>query len=40
MADPALLEQFGKAGRVRAQSQFGWSAVAAQTINLYRSVIA
>ncbi len=40
MADPELLEQYGKAGRVRAQSQFGWSAVAAQTINLYRSVIA
>ncbi|MEY4657876.1 MAG: hypothetical protein RL466_689 [Actinomycetota bacterium] len=40
MANPALLEQYGKAGRARAQSQFGWDAVAAQTVNLYRSVIA
>ena len=40
MADPALLEKYGKAGRARAQSQFGWDAVAAQTIALYRSVIA
>jgi starch synthase len=40
MADPALLEKYGKAGRVRAQSEFGWDAVAAQTISLYKSVIA
>ncbi len=40
MANPALLEQYGKAGRARAQSQFGWDAVAVQTVNLYRSVIA
>jgi len=40
MADPDLLEKYGKAGRVRAQSEFGWDAVAAQTIALYKSVIA
>ncbi|MFM2215300.1 MAG: hypothetical protein RJA88_669, partial [Actinomycetota bacterium] len=26
-------------GRARAQSEFGWDAVAAQTIALYKSVI-
>ena len=39
MADPAKLEKYGKAGRLRAQTHFGWDAVAAQTISLYRSVI-
>jgi starch synthase len=39
MSDPALLEKYGKAGRVRAQSEFGWDAVAAQTIALYQSVM-
>ena len=39
MADPDLLEKYGKAGRARAQSEFGWDAVAAHTIALYKSVI-
>ena len=39
MADPVLLERYGKAGRARAKSEFGWDAVAAQTIALYKSVI-
>ena len=39
MADPARLEKYGKAGRVRAERHFGWDAVAQQTISLYRSVI-
>jgi len=39
MAAPARLEKYGKAGRLRAQTHFGWDAVAAQTISLYRSVI-
>ncbi|MEY3795131.1 MAG: hypothetical protein RLZZ120_242 [Actinomycetota bacterium] len=39
MADPARLERYGKAGRVRAETHFGWDAVAHQTIALYRSVI-
>lgn len=39
MADPARLEKYGRAGRVRAETYFGWDAVAQQTIALYRSVI-
>ncbi len=39
LADPARLEKYGKAGRVRAETHFGWDAVAEQTISLYRSVI-
>ncbi len=39
MADPARLEKYGRAGRVRAETHFGWDAVAQQTIALYRSVI-
>ena len=39
MADPARLDKYGKAGRVRAETHFGWDAVAQQTISLYRSVI-
>jgi starch synthase len=39
MANPQLLERYGKAGRARAQSEFGWDAVAAQTIALYKSVM-
>lgn len=39
MADPARLEKYGRAGRVRAETHFGWDAVAQQTISLYRSVI-
>ena len=39
MADPDLLEKYGKAGRARAQLEFGWDAVAAHTIALYKNVI-
>jgi starch synthase len=39
MADPELLESYGKAGRARAISEFGWDAVAATTLALYQSVI-
>jgi starch synthase len=39
MSQPELLQQYGEAGRKRAISEFGWDAVAAQTISLYRSVI-
>ena len=39
MANPELLDKYGKAGRARAQSEFGWDAVAAQTVALYKSVI-
>lgn len=40
MSDPMRLEQYGKAGRIRAAQHFGWEAVAQQTVDLYRSVIA
>jgi starch synthase len=39
MANPDLLSQYGKAGRQRAISEFGWEAVAATTLALYKSVI-
>ncbi len=39
MGNPELLDKYGKAGRARAQSEFGWDAVAAQTVALYKSVI-
>jgi starch synthase len=39
MSDPELLQRYGKAGRQRAASEFGWDAVAATTLNLYQSVI-
>jgi starch synthase len=39
MAAPELLAEYGKAGRVRAASEFGWAAVAATTLALYQSVI-
>ena len=37
--DPELLRKYGKAGRARAISEFGWESVAAQTVSLYGSVI-
>jgi starch synthase len=40
MAQPDLLKTYGAAGRVRAQKLFGWDAVAALTVDLYRRVIA
>lgn len=39
MSNPARLREFGVAGRARAVSEFGWDAVAAATIALYRSVL-
>jgi starch synthase len=39
MADPELLQRYGKAGRQRAATEFGWDAVAATTLSLYHSVI-
>ena len=38
MADPALCEKFGRAGRKRAEEKFGWPAIAAQTKALYERV--
>ena len=40
MSQPELLAAYGSAGRVRAMTEFGWDAVAAATVALYRRVIA
>jgi glycogen synthase len=40
MADPAAREAMGRAARRRAVERFGWSAIAAATVDLYRSLIA
>ena len=39
MSKPDLLNQMGKAGRVRAEQYFGWDAVAKETIQLYTSLL-
>jgi alpha-maltose-1-phosphate synthase len=39
MAKPALREQFGKAGRKRAEEMFSWQAIAQQVHALYRSLL-
>ena len=39
MSQPELLKKYGAAGRVRAIKEFGWDAVAAATVALYRRVI-
>ncbi|MEY2550080.1 MAG: hypothetical protein QOG12_224 [Verrucomicrobiota bacterium] len=38
MADPALCEKFGRAGRTRAEETFGWRAIAQQTKALYETL--
>jgi starch synthase len=37
--DPALATRFGQAGRERAVGSFAWDAIAAQTVELYRSLL-
>ncbi|HEY0796834.1 MAG TPA: glycogen synthase [Acidisarcina sp.] len=39
LADPARCRQFGAAGRKRVEEKFAWSAIADQTIDLYRSLL-
>ena len=39
MGKPELLIQYGEAGRLRAQSEFGWDAVAESTLALYAQVL-
>jgi len=39
MADPALCKRMGEAGRKRAESIFGWDAIARQTAALYEQVL-
>ena len=36
--DPVRAAQFGAAGRDRAVAEFGWDAIAARTVELYRQV--
>ena len=38
IADPALCERFGRAGRKRAEEKFSWAAIAAQTKTLYEGL--
>jgi starch synthase len=40
MADPEKARRFGEAGRKRVEEHFAWSAIAAQTTELYRQLIA
>ena len=37
--NPAKAATYGKAGRERAQAEFSWTAIADQTVDLYRTVL-
>jgi len=39
LADPAKARAMGEAGRKRVEDHFSWTAIAAQTINLYNNLI-
>lgn len=39
MSNPDLLVRYGLAGRARAQTDFGWDAIAATTFTLYNKVL-
>ena len=39
LGDPAQCKQFGEAGRRRVEEKFSWSAIADQTIDLYKALI-
>ena len=39
MADAALRERMGKAGRKRVEAHFGWDAIARRTVSLYQSLV-
>jgi glycosyltransferase involved in cell wall biosynthesis len=38
--DPELHEKFGRNGRSRVEGRFSWTAIAHQTLDLYRALIA
>ena len=40
LSDPGLAAKMGKAGRERVLRQFGWPAIASQTVKLYESLVA
>jgi starch synthase len=39
IADPALARSMGAAGRERAVQDFSWPSIAAQTVEVYRSLL-
>ncbi|MDP3890646.1 glycogen synthase [Nocardioides sp.] len=39
VSDPERARERGRAGRIRAQEAFGWPAIAARTVEVYRSAI-
>ncbi len=39
LTDTTKAKQFGQAGRKRVEAHFSWTAIADQTIDLYRSLI-
>jgi starch synthase len=39
LGDPEKARQFGEAGRKRVEAIFSWTAIAAQTIDLYKELI-
>jgi len=40
VSDPARAAAMGQAGRERAETSFGWPAIAEQTRDVYRSLVA
>ena len=38
VTDPALAAEMGKAGRARAEREFGWDAIARRTVEVYGSL--
>jgi glycosyltransferase involved in cell wall biosynthesis len=39
MKDRQLREKFGKAGRKRAEAKFSWTAIAQETMGLYKTLL-
>jgi starch synthase len=39
MANPLICKRMGEAGRKRVEETFAWEAIAAQTVELYRSLV-
>ena len=39
MSEPDKLTQYGKAGRLRAISNFSWDSIAKETVALYERVL-
>jgi starch synthase len=40
LGDPERCKRFGQAGRKRVEETFAWEAIAAQTVELYRALVA